>query len=50
MNPYTYQKAATLADAVAARTTPGGYVFAGGTDLIAQMKAGQRAGFQHYRR
>ena len=42
MNPYTYQKAATLADAVAARSTPGGYVLAGGTDLIAQMKAGQR--------
>lgn len=43
MNPYNYQKAATLADAVIARGKPGTYLLAGGTDLIAQMKSGHRA-------
>ena len=43
MNPYNYQKAATLADAVAARGQPGTFLLAGGTDLIAQMKSGHRA-------
>ena len=42
MNPYTFEKSTSLADAVAARSDPGGYLLAGGTDLIAQMKAGQR--------
>lgn len=43
MNPYTYQKAASLADAVAMRQQSGSFLLAGGTDLIAQMKAGQRS-------
>lgn len=43
MNPYTFQISTSLAEAVAARGDPGGYLLAGGTDLIAQMKAGQRA-------
>ena len=42
MNPYNYQKAATLAEAVAARAQPGTFLLAGGTDLIAQMKSGHR--------
>ena len=43
MTPYNYRKAATLADAVAARGQPGTFLLAGGTDLIAQMKSGHRA-------
>lgn len=43
MNPYTFERSTSLAEAVAARSDPGGYLLAGGTDLIAQMKAGQRA-------
>jgi carbon-monoxide dehydrogenase medium subunit len=42
MKPYTYTKAGDLAEAIAARCQPGTFVLAGGTDLIAQMKAGQR--------
>lgn len=43
MNPYTFEQTTSLADAIAARSDPGGFLLAGGTDLIAQMKAGQRA-------
>lgn len=42
MNPYTFEQTTSLADAIAARSDPGGFLLAGGTDLIAQMKAGQR--------
>lgn len=42
MNPYIFHKTTSLADAIAARGEPDGYLLAGGTDLIAQMKAGQR--------
>lgn len=42
MNQYTYEKAATLGDAVAACRKPETFVLAGGTDLIAQMKSGHR--------
>lgn len=42
MTPYTYHKATSLSDAIEARGSSGAYVLAGGTDLIAQMKAGQR--------
>ena len=43
MNPYTFEQTTSLADAIAAQSEPGGFLLAGGTDLIAQMKAGQRA-------
>lgn len=42
MNPYIFEKSTSLADAITACSDPGGYLLAGGTDLIAQMKAGQR--------
>ncbi|MBU2532480.1 MAG: xanthine dehydrogenase family protein subunit M [Alphaproteobacteria bacterium] len=42
MNPYTYQKVTSLDAAVMARGAADCFVLAGGTDLIAQMKAGHR--------
>jgi CO/xanthine dehydrogenase FAD-binding subunit len=42
MNPYTYRKATSLADAVSARGQSDTFLLAGGTDLIAQMKSGHR--------
>lgn len=42
MKPYTFEKAASLEDAIAARANPHAFVLAGGTDLIAQMKAGHK--------
>jgi len=42
MNPYTYRKATSLADAVAACGQTDAFMLAGGTDLIAQMKSGHR--------
>ena len=42
MIPYTYEKAGSLAEAIAAFSRRGAFLLAGGTDLIAQMKAGHR--------
>ncbi len=43
MKPFSYHKATSIEDAIAQRAATGARVLAGGTDLIAQMKAGQRA-------
>jgi len=43
MIPFSFEKAGSLAEAVAARNQRGAFLLAGGTDLIAQMKAGHRA-------
>jgi xanthine dehydrogenase FAD-binding subunit len=42
MNPYTYRKATSIADAISALGQSGTFLLAGGTDLIAQMKSGYR--------
>jgi len=43
MTPYSYQRPQTLADVIAARGQAADtFLLAGGTDLIAQMKSGQR--------
>ena len=43
MKPFSYHKATSIEDAIAQRAATGARVLAGGTDLIAQMKAGQLA-------
>ncbi len=43
MKPFSYHKATSIEDAIAQRAATGARVLAGGTDLIAPMKAGQRA-------
>jgi carbon-monoxide dehydrogenase medium subunit len=42
MKPFSYVRATTIEEAIAARAAPRAHILAGGTDLIAQMKAGQR--------
>ncbi len=42
MTPYIYQRATSIADALSGLGTKGASLLAGGTDLIAQMKSGQR--------
>jgi CO/xanthine dehydrogenase FAD-binding subunit len=43
MLPYAYKRASTIAEAIEALGAPQAVRLAGGTDLIAQMKTGQRA-------
>lgn len=43
MKPFRYHKAASIEDAITQRAATGARLLAGGTDLIAQMKAGQRS-------
>ena len=42
MKPFSYHKATSIEDAITQRAATGARLLAGGTDLIAQMKAGSR--------